>query len=171
MAAAPAGAAPAEAEPAGDAGGEEPLAEMAPPRPAEDGLDLEKQLREQDLYRPTPDPDRPTPLSGRPGGRRGPTLIARAPAVPVAVPEVGEPPRWAQGAEVVRAVAAGLGPVTPTDLGAADAVFALAPPSWSVEGWRLLGLAGLALCHWPRGRTLPEGQNRIKRRLKRVLST
>jgi hypothetical protein len=170
MAAAPAGAAPAEADPAEDAVGEVPLAETTLPKPSEDGLDLEKQLREQDLYRPTPDPDRPGPLSGRPRGRRGPTLIAQAPADPGALPEVEEPSRWwAQGAEVVRTVAAGLGPVTPTDLGAADAVFALAPPSWSVEGWRLLGLAGLALYPWPHGRSSPEGNNRTNRRARRAI--
>jgi hypothetical protein len=155
---------------AAEAVGEEPLAEAAPPKPTEDGLDLEKQLREQDLYRPTPDPDRPGPLSGRPERRRVPTLLAQAPADTAALPEVEEPSRWwSGGAEVVRAVAAGLGPVTPTDLGAADAVFAQAPPVWSVEGWRLLGLAGLALYPRPHGRFSPEGNNRTNRRARRAI--
>ena len=152
MAAAPAGAAPAEADPAEDVVGEEPLAESAPPKPAEDGLDLDKQLREQDLYRPTPDPDRPGPLSGRREERRVPTLIAQAPADPAAMPEVEAPPRWwADGAEVVSAIAASLKEVTSTDAKVSDTVFAQVPPSWSVEGWRLLGLAGLALWSWPHG--------------------
>src|SRR6516162_9103120 len=155
MAAAPAGAAPAEADPAADAVGEEPLAEAAPPKPSEDGLDLEKQLREQDLYRPTPDPDRPGPLSGRREGRRVPTLLAQAQAGPAEVPEGGERPRrWAEVSEVMSAIAAGLRPVAPTEA-AADAVFAQAPPAVSVEGWRLLGVAGLALYPWPRGRPDP----------------
>jgi hypothetical protein len=172
MAAAPAGAAPANADLAGDLGGEggrEPAAETAPPKPAEDGLDLDRQLREQDLYRPTPDPDRPGPLSGRPGGRRGPTLIALAPADPAG--DVGEPPRWwAERAEVVEAVVARFRSAPPSDAEAADAVFAQAPPSLSVEGWRLLGLAGLALYPRPHGRPSPEGNNRINRRARRAIS-
>jgi hypothetical protein len=168
MAAAPTGAAPAEADPAADAVGEEPLAEAAPPKPTEDGLDLEKQLREQDLYRPTPDPDRPGPLSGRRELPRGPTLIAQAPADPAG--EVGEPPQWwARGAEVVSAVSAGLRAVAPADAEAADAVFVQAPSSWSVEGWRLLGLAGLALYPWPHGRSSHEGDNRTNRRARRAI--
>jgi hypothetical protein len=156
MAAAPAGAAPAEADPAAEAVGEEPLTEMTPPKPSEDGLDLERQLREQNLYRPTPDPDRPGPLSGRPERRRVPTLLAQAPAGPAAVPEGEEPSRWRAGVgDVVGAVAAGLRAVTPTDAVAADAVFAQAPPAVSVEGWRVLGVAGLALYPWPRGRPDP----------------
>ena len=67
--------------------GEEPVAETAPPKPSEDGLDLDRQLREQDLYRPTPDPDRPGPLSGRPERRRVPTLIAQVQADPAGAPE------------------------------------------------------------------------------------
>ena len=91
-------------------------------------------------------------------------MIAQAPADPAALPEVEDPSRWwSGGAEVVRAVAAGLGPVTPTDLGAADAVFAQAPPSLSVEGWRLLGLAGLALYPWPLGRPRSRRDDKDKR--------
>ena len=53
------------------------------------------------------------------------------------------------------AIAVGLR-AAPTDAGATDAVFAQAPPVWSVDGWRLLGLAGLALWPWPRGRPRSE---------------
>jgi hypothetical protein len=167
MASAPGGTAPAEAEPAADAGGEEPLAEVVPPKPAEDGLDLDRQLREQDLYRPTPDPDRPTPLSGRPERRRLLTLIVRAPADPAGVPEGGESPRWCtEGAEMVPPTAADLGAAVPTDA-ATDTVFVLGS-SWSGEGWRLLGLAGLALYPRPRGRP-PHGDDiRTKRRVQRA---
>ena len=71
------------------------------------------------------------------------------------MPEGGERPRrWAEVSEVMSAIAAGLRPVAPTEA-AADAVFAQAPPAWSVEGWRLLGVAGLALYPWPRGRPDP----------------
>jgi hypothetical protein len=164
LVAAPAGAAPTEAGPAADTGGEEgrePASESAPPKPAEDGLDLEKQLREQDLYRPTPDPDRPGPLSGRREGSRRPSLIAQAPAVPAAVPEVGEPPRWwAERAEVVEAVVARFRAAPPTDA-ATDAAFVLGS-SWSGQGWRLLGLAGLALYPWPQGHPQPEREGRDK---------
>jgi hypothetical protein len=167
MAAAPAGAAPTEAELAGDAVGEEPAAETAPPKPAEDGLDLERQLREQDLYRPTPDPDRPGPLSGRPERRQGPTLIALAPADPTTAPEGRESARWwAERGEVVRAVAADLRAAAPTHA-ATDAAFVLGS-SWSVQDWRLLGLASLALYPWPRGRPPHDGGIRTKRRVIRV---
>jgi hypothetical protein len=160
MAPAPAGTAPAEAEPAGDAGGEEPVAEGAPPRPSSDGLDLDKHLREQDLYRPTPDPDRPGPLSGQPQGRRGPTLLAQAPADPV--PEVGKPPRWwAERAEAVGAVVARFR-AAPSDEKATDEVFLQAPSVSTGEGWRLLGLAGLALYPWPQGHLQPEREGRDK---------
>jgi len=34
---------------------------------------------------------------------------------------------------------------------------------WSVEGWRLLGLAGLALYPWPLGRPQSRRDNKVKR--------
>jgi hypothetical protein len=151
MVAVPAGSERVDAGVAGEEGGEgvrERLAEPDPPRPAEEGLDLEKQLRGLDLYQPTPNPDRPVPLSGRPEGRRSPTLIAQAPAAAAPAPEEGRLPRWwAEGAEVASAIAANLRLAASTD-SVTDAVFVQAS-SWSAEGWRLLGLAGLALCRWP----------------------
>ena len=79
-------------------------------------------------------------------------MIAQAPADPAGVPEVGElPGGWAWGVEVASAIAASLKEVISTDAKVSDTVFAQVPPSWSVEGWRLLGLAGLALWSWPHG--------------------
>jgi hypothetical protein len=59
------------------------------------------------------------------------------------------------------AIAVGLR-AAPTDAGATDAVFAQAPPVWSVDGWRLLGLAGLSLYPWPQGHPQPEREGRDK---------
>jgi hypothetical protein len=116
-----------------------PVAAAERPRPAVDGLDLDKLLRELDLYQPTPSPERPGPTSGRLEEQRGPERMARTPsadietlladlavAVMAADREAGSPP-----AEV------------------SDAVLVQSPSSWSEERWRLLGLAGLALWPWP----------------------
>ena len=163
VAASPAGAAPAEADLAGEAWGEEggePAAEAAPPRPAEDGLDLEKHLREQDLYQPTPSPDRPVPLSGRPGRHREPTLIARTPVDLTGEGE--EPPRWRAGVgDVVGTVVTDLGATAPTEE-ATDAAFMLAPSAGSAEDWRLLALTGLALWPWPHRRPQSEREEQDK---------
>jgi len=141
--------------------GRGPVADSATPRPAEDGLDLEKQLRELDLYRPTPDPDRPGPLSVRPERRRIPMPIAQMPAGLAAVPEDGASPRWwTRGAEMAGTVGADLGAVVPSDA-ATDTMFVLGA-SLSGEGWRLLGLAGLALYPWPQGHPQPEREGRDK---------
>jgi hypothetical protein len=120
-----------------------------------DGLDLEQQLRELDLYRPTPSPDRPGPTSNRPREQRDQELMARTPAVDAMTPladlavasEEGESPRWMVGLdEVMAAMAADLG-ADSTHAEVYDAVMLETPAPWDEESWRLLGLAGLAL--WP----------------------
>jgi hypothetical protein len=67
---------------------------------------------------------------------------------------------------MVPAVVADLGAAVPTDA-ATDTVFVLGS-SWSGEGWRLLGLAGLALYPWPRGRPSHGDDIRTKRRAQKV---
>jgi hypothetical protein len=166
------GSAPAD-NVAGEAvveGGPKPLAAAEPPRPGVDGLDLEQQLRELDLYQPAPSPDRPGPTSGRPGERRGQELLARTPADVtvtllaelVVASEEGVSPRWMAGlAEIVNAMAADLGAdSTPAEM--SDAVMVQAPSSWGEERWRLLGLAGLALWSWPGYGSRSEGEAQRK---------
>jgi hypothetical protein len=153
------GSAPPE-EPAGEAvveAGREPGDAAETPRPPVDGLDLEQQLRELDLYQPTPSPDRPDPTSGRPGERRGQELLARAPAVDALTPladravasEEGESLRPMAGlAEVVEATAADLGAgAMPEEV--SDAVLVQTRSAWGEESWRLLGVVGLVLWPWP----------------------
>jgi hypothetical protein len=146
-----------------------PAAAAEKPRPGVNILDLEQQLRELDLYQPTPSPDRPGPTSSRPGERHGQEQLARTPAVNVLTPEEGESPRWMAGlAEVVPAMAADLGAgATPAEL--SDAVLLQPPSSWGEERWRLLGLAVLALWPWPGGGSQSEGEAepRQERRKKR----
>jgi hypothetical protein len=142
-------------EPADDLAGEavveagpKALAAPEPSRPGVDGLDLEQQLRELDLYQPTPSPDRPGPTSGRPGERRGQELVARTPAVDALTPKEGESPKWMAGlAEVVEAMTADLG-ADSTSAEVSDAVLVQTPSSWDEASWRLFGLAGLALWSW-----------------------
>jgi hypothetical protein len=120
-----------------------------------DGLDLDKLQRELDLYQPTPSPDRPGPTSGRLGQQRGQERMARTPSADIETllvdlalaSEEGESPRWLAGlADVVAAMAADREAGSPP-AEVSDAVLVQAPSSWDGEGWRLLGLAGLAL--WP----------------------
>jgi hypothetical protein len=137
--------------------GPKPLATSEPPRPPVEGLDLEQQLRELDLYQPTPSPDRPGPTSGRPSERQGQELMVRTPSVDALTPladlavasEEGELPQWRAGfAEVVEAMAADLGAgATPAEV--SDAVLVQTPSSWAEASLRLLGLAGLVLWPWP----------------------
>jgi hypothetical protein len=160
------GSAPAE-EPAGEAVVEvvpKPGVAAEPPRPGGNILDLEQQLRELDLYQPTPNPDRPGPTSSRPGERHGQELLARTPGVGALTPadlavasEEGES-RWKAGlAEVVAAMVADLGAeATPAEV--SDAVLLLPPSSWGEVRWRLLGLASLALWSWPGCGSRSEGE-------------
>jgi hypothetical protein len=137
-----------------------------PPRPGGNILDLEQQLRELDLYQPTPSPDRPGPSSRRPGEQRGLELIARTPAVDAMMPladlavasEEGESSRWMAGlGEVVEAMAADLkAGSTPAEV--SDAVLVQTPLAWGEERWRLLGLAGLALWPWLGCGSQPAGE-------------
>jgi microcystin-dependent protein len=135
------------ADPAGDAEGEagrEQVAEAELPRPIEQGLDVEEKLRQIDLYQPTPNPDRPGPMSHRPA-RRDQELLALA---PVALTEPAAPPLGANVAEVVEAVIAELREAAPTPTEAADAVFLQPPLEWTGQPWRLLALAGVACWPW-----------------------
>jgi hypothetical protein len=160
------GSAPAE-EPAGEAVVEvvpKPGVAAEKPRPGVNILDLEQQLRELDLYQPTPSPDRPGPTSSRPGERREQELLAQKLAIDAMTPadlamtrEEGEPPRWMAGlAEVVAAMAADLGSTPPAEV--SDAALLQPPSSWGEERWRLLGLAGLALWSWPGSGSSSEGE-------------
>jgi hypothetical protein len=172
------GSAPAE-----DAAGEavvevvpKPVAAAEKPRPSVDGLDLDKLLRELDLYQPTPSPDRPVPFSGRPGERRDQALIARTtPALDAETLladlamalEDGEVPRcWARVAEVVEAMASDLG-VAPTQAAVSDAMMASELSSWDGESWRQLGLAGLVLWPWPGYCSESDSEARPKQRRQR----
>jgi hypothetical protein len=152
------------AEPTEDLEGEEVVVlDMKPevaaktPSPTPDGLDLDRLLRELDLYQPTPSPDRPVPFSGQPRERRDQELIARtAPAIDseraladlaAALDDGGTPLRWIDLAEVVKAMVADLaaGPIQVVS----SAMRESALSSWDGERWYLLGLAGLALWPWP----------------------
>jgi hypothetical protein len=62
--------------------------------------------------------------------------------------------------ETAGTVGADLGAAVPSDA-ATDAMFVLGA-SLSGEGWRLLGLAGLALYPWPWGHPQPEREGRDK---------
>jgi hypothetical protein len=89
-------------------------------------------------------------------------LIAQVQADPAGAPEGGGLPRWwAESAEVVGAVVARFRAAAPSDEKATDAAFVLGS-SWSVQDWRLLGLAGLALYPWPQGHPQPEREGRDK---------
>jgi hypothetical protein len=131
------------------------VAEAEPLRPAEDGLDAEEKLRNIDLYQPTPDPDRPGPVTGRPAGRRDQVLLAQAPAPPpvTALPvdpaealEEAAPEGLAAGAaEDIQEVVADLRMAAQTNTEAADRVFVNPPPEWEGQGFPLPALAGLAL--------------------------
>jgi hypothetical protein len=132
--------------PAEDAAGEvvvevvpKPVAAAEKPRPAVDGLDLDKLLRELDLYQPTPSPDRPGPTSGRFGEQRGPERMARTPSVDIET----------LLADLAVAVSAADCEASSPPAEVSDAVLVQTPSSWSEERWRLLGLAGLALWPWP----------------------
>jgi hypothetical protein len=117
--------------------GPKPVAAAEKPRPPMDGLDLDKLLRELDLYQPTPSPDRPVPFSGSPGEQRGQERMARTPSVDIEK----------LLADLAVASQDGEAGSPPADV--SDAVLVQTPSSWSEERWRLLGLAGLALWPWP----------------------
>jgi hypothetical protein len=134
-----------------------PVTAAEKPRPSLDGLDLDKLLRELDLYQPTPSPERPVPFSGRPGERHGQERMARTPSADIetlladlaVASEDEESSRWLAGlAEFVEAMAADL-EAGPPSAEVSDAVLVQTPSSWSEESWRQLGLAGLALWSWP----------------------
>jgi hypothetical protein len=154
------GSAPAE-EPFGEAVVEvvpKPGVAAEKPRPGGNILDLEQQLRDLDLYQPTPSPDRPGPTSGRRGERRDQELLARTPTMDAAASEEGESPRWKAGlAEVVAAMAVDHG-ADSTPAEASDAVLVRPPSLWGEADWRLFGLAGLALWSWPGSGSPSEGE-------------
>jgi hypothetical protein len=168
----------ASVDPAGEAvmeGGPKPVAAAEKPRPIEDGLDLEQQLRGLDLYQPTPSPDRPVPISGRPGERRGQELIARTSATNIetlladlVVPlEKGEQPQWWAGlAEVAEAMVADL-ESAPKQSAESDAVLLQPPSAWNRESWRWLELAGLALWPWPGCSSPSDGEAQRKQERQR----
>jgi hypothetical protein len=165
--AAAAGAPPAD--PAGDSGGEEgreQVADADPRRPAAEGLDVKEKLRDIDLYQPTPNPDRPGPIS-RQQAARDQVLIALAPVAAEAAPPAGAASGrlWAGAAEVVRAVVADMEVAAPSKVEAVDAVFVLPPSQWDGERSRLLALAGLAL--WPWLDCRPDAERRSRREQER----
>jgi hypothetical protein len=150
--------APEPAPPANPLGGGAAGAELvaaAPgddnPRPGERGIDVPEQLRGIDLYQPTPNPDRPSPLSRRPDGPR------RWDAVLLALAAEGAGPAAAAvvPAEVARAAslpdrsvadtATGPSPVPAFSAAerAADAAFVLRPPAWD-DGHGLTAALALA---------------------------
>jgi hypothetical protein len=116
-----------------------PVAAAEKPRPAVDGLDLDKLLRELDLYQPTPSPERPGPISGRLREQRGQERIAWTPSAAIKT----------LLADLVVAVSAADREAGSPPAEMSDTVLVQTPSSWSEERWRLLGLAGLALWPWP----------------------
>jgi hypothetical protein len=153
------------------------VAEAEPVRPAEDGLDAEEKLRNIDLYQPTPDPDRPGPVTGRPGGRQDQVLLAQAPAAPqvtVLPVDPAEPPeeaapegRAAGAVEDIRAVVADGGVAVQTNAEVADRVFVNPPPEWEGHRFPLPALAGLALWLTPHCRPDPGRPAQHEQRRKR----
>jgi hypothetical protein len=156
--------------------GPKPVAAAVKPRPAEDGLDLDKLLRELDLYQPMPSRDRPVPFSGRPGERRDQEFIARTtPSVDaetvladlaLASEHAGPTRWWARVAAVVEAMVSDLG-AAPTQATVSDAMMASELSSWEGERWRLLGLAGLVLWQWPGYRSESDGVAESKQQRQR----
>lgn len=139
------------------------------PLPTPDGLDLDKLLRELDLYQPPRNPEPPASISIQPKEERGQEVIALTSATDVEtlLADLAEtaadeaPPRWRTSAdEVVAAMVAD--ETVPAHATASDAVLEQMPSSWSTKCWQLLGLTGLTLWPWPGYGSKPDGQSKPK---------